>query len=43
MTLLQDITTKLRQLYESGVVINPWLAGVDSTSRFDPGVFEHLD
>lgn len=41
--LLQNLSKKLGQLYESGVVINPWLAGVDSASRFDPGVFEKLD
>lgn len=33
----------LRQLSESGVVINPWLAGVDNINRFDPGLFEQLD
>lgn len=42
-SIFSNLSNKLRQLYESGVVINPWLAGVDSTSRFDPGVFEHLD
>ncbi len=40
---LVDLTKKIQQLYESGVVINPWLAGVDSASRFDPGIFERLD
>jgi len=40
---LLALTSKLRQLYKLGIVINPWLAGVDSASRFDPGLFEQLD
>jgi hypothetical protein len=40
---ISTFTKKLQQLEESGVVINPWLAGMDSTGRFDPGVFERLD
>lgn len=40
---IPTFTKKLQQLYESGVVINPWLAGIDSAGRFDPGVFERLD
>lgn len=40
---LLAFSNNLRQLYESGVVINPWLAGVDDISRFDPGLFEQLD
>ncbi|WP_434510002.1 hypothetical protein [Desulfitobacterium sp. AusDCA] len=40
---LLAFSNNLRQLYESGAVINPWLAGMDDTSRFDPGLFEQLD
>jgi ubiquinone/menaquinone biosynthesis C-methylase UbiE len=39
----KNLTNRLKQLHKSDIVINPWLAGVDSTSRFDPGVFERLD
>lgn len=40
---LIPLTNKLRKLYEAGVVINPWLAGIDSAGRFDPCLFEQLD
>jgi len=30
-------------MYESGLVVSPWLEGLDNASRFDPGVFELLD
>lgn len=38
-----DLTEKIKQMYESGLVVSPWLEGLDNASRFDPGIFELLD
>ena len=42
-TSIPELDHTLRTLYGSGLVISPWLAGVDNRDRFDSGVFERLD
>ena len=37
------LVESFHDLYASGIVISPLLAGVDASDRFDPGVFEILD
>lgn len=38
-----DLTKEFHELQSAGLVISPWLAGVNSNGRFDAGVFEMLD
>lgn len=43
MHIFPDLTQEFRELQSAGLVISPWLAGVNSNGRFDAGVFEMLD
>lgn len=38
-----NLTEKVKQMYQSGLVISPLMEGIDSSGRFDAGVFERLD
>ena len=38
-----DLTDSLQQLWAAGLVISPWLAGVDGSARFDPDIHEMLN
>lgn len=43
MFLSQDFAQVFKQFQEEGLVISPWLSGLDGSGRFDPGVFEFLE
>ncbi|MHB1685361.1 MAG: class I SAM-dependent methyltransferase [Bacilli bacterium] len=40
---MSDITQKVKTFLDFGLVISPWLAGVDGHGRFDGDIFSYLD
>lgn len=38
-----DLTESFHRLWEAGLVISPWLAGIDGNARFDPEIHEFLN
>lgn len=43
MYIYPDLTKELKDLQKAGIVISPWLAGINSNGRFDASLFETLE
>ena len=42
MYIYPDLTESFHKLWAAGLVISPWLAGMDGNARFDPEIHEFL-